>query len=100
AGGPDGEQKIRIVHPFHPLRGQSFPFVVTKQLWGEQRVTVQFPDGSFHSLPTSWTDLAPPDPYWRVGRGRSRFRVEDLLQLAKRLRGRSGQPCWEERDVK
>ncbi|MGH8578559.1 MAG: DUF5372 family protein, partial [Gammaproteobacteria bacterium] len=28
-------QQIRIIHPFHPLYGQSFRFVVSKKLWGE-----------------------------------------------------------------
>ncbi|WP_176231291.1 DUF5372 family protein [Candidatus Hakubella thermalkaliphila] len=74
-------QKIRVVHPFHPQRGQSFPFVIAKMLWGEQRVTVEFPDGTLRSLPVSWTDWLPPDPYLSVGCGRSRFRVEDLLRL-------------------
>ena len=57
--------------------------MVSKQLWGEWRVTVQLEDESFRSLPVSWTDWAPPEPYAVVGRGRSRFRVEDLLQLAR-----------------
>jgi hypothetical protein len=32
---PDRPQ-IRVTHPFHPDRGRSFPFVVAKQLWGEE----------------------------------------------------------------
>ncbi len=87
---------MRITHPFHPLRGQAFPFVVSKQLWGEPRVTVEM-DGGFRSLPLSWTDLAPPHPYLTLGRGRSRFRVEDLLELSQLLRGTS---CLEAGDVK
>ena len=35
------------------------------------------------SVPVSWTDHLPPDPYVSVGGGRSRFRVEDLLVLAQ-----------------
>lgn len=71
-----------MTHPFHPLRGQSFRFVISKQLWGEARVTLQHPDGSLHSVPLGWTEVLPPDPYVIVGAGRSRFRVEDLLALA------------------
>ena len=71
------------MHPFHPLRGQAFRFVVSKQLWGEDRVTLQLEDGSFCSVPVGWTDLLPPDPYLSLGQGRSRFRVEDLLRLAE-----------------
>jgi hypothetical protein len=74
------------VHPFHPLHGQYFRFVIAKQLWGEPRVTIEFPDGSLHSLPSDWTDLAPDDPYLSVGGGRSWFRVEDLLLLAELLK--------------
>ena len=74
-------EQIRIVHPFHPLYGQSFRFVVAKQLWGEERVTLQLTDGSLCSVPVGWTDLLPADPYLSLGGGRSLFRVEDLLAL-------------------
>lgn len=77
------------MHPFHPLQGQTFRFVVTKKLWGEERVSFELPDGSVCSVPTGWTDTAPPDPYASVGRSRSRFRIEDLLQLATLVEGRS-----------
>lgn len=70
------------MHPFHPLRGQAFRFVVAKQLWGEERVTFEHPDGGLCSVPRAWTDVVPADPYLSVGQGRSRFRVEDLLTLA------------------
>jgi hypothetical protein len=33
-------------------------------------------------VPVGWTDFVPADPYLSVGRGRSRFRVEDLRALA------------------
>ena len=77
--------QIRIIHPFHPLCGQSFRFVVSKKLWGEDRVTIQFADGSPLSVPVSWTDAIPADAYATVGGGRSRFRVEDLMALADLL---------------
>ena len=31
---------------------------------------------------SQWTDFVPADPYLSVGRGRSHFRIEDLLVLA------------------
>jgi hypothetical protein len=52
-------------------------------LWGEDRVTIQLEDGSPRSVPVSWTDAVPADAYIAVGRGRSRFRVEDLRALAE-----------------
>jgi uncharacterized protein DUF5372 len=45
-------------------------------------VTFEHPDGGLHSAPVNWTDAVPADPYLSVGRGRSSFRVEDLLALA------------------
>lgn len=93
AGDADAEQqkRIRITHPFHPLRDQSFRFVVSKQIWGEDRVSFQHPDGSLRSVPVGWTDFLPPDPYHSVGQGRSRFRAEDLMALADLISGkRSG----------
>jgi len=80
---------IRITHPFHPLQGQGLRFVVSKQLWGEDRVTFEAPDGSLRSVPVGWTNAQPADPYLSIGGGRSRFRVEDLLQLAELVATRS-----------
>lgn len=45
-------------------------------------MTFEHPDGGLRSVPVQWTELGPTDPYLSVGRGRSRFRVEDLLALA------------------
>ena len=78
---PASDAKIRITHPFHPLCGQAFTFVVSKELYGQERVTFELPDGACRSVPTGWTDYEPPDPYLSIGGGRSRFRVEDLLAL-------------------
>jgi hypothetical protein len=84
-------RQVRVTHPFHPWRGRSFPFVATKSLWGEWRVTVRLEDGSFRSLPIGWTDQAPAELYASVGKGRSRFRVEDLIELAEWLSARTGE---------
>ena len=48
---------------------------------------MEFPGGIYRSMPVTWTDMAPIDPYIGVGGGRSRFRVEDLLELSRLLRG-------------
>lgn len=48
-------------------------------------MTLQHEDGALWSVPVSWTDFRPPDPYLQIGRGRARFRVEDLLALAALL---------------
>ena len=46
-------------------------------------MTIELTDGSLYSVPVSWTDFLPPDPYQTVGNGKSRFRVEDLILLAQ-----------------
>ncbi len=63
--------------------------MVTKLLWGEERVSFEHPDGGLCSVPLNWTDVAPADPYLRLGRGRSRFRVEDLLALTELVAARA-----------
>jgi hypothetical protein len=61
-----------------------------KQLWGEDRVTFEAPDGTLRSVPVGWTTAQPADPYLSIGGGRSQFRVEDLLQLASLVATRAG----------
>ena len=50
-------------------------------MWGEERVTLVNCQGEARSVLANWTDVAPPEPYAIVGRGRVRVRVEDLLLL-------------------
>lgn len=54
--------------------------------WGEERVHYKGDDGSVISLPASWTDILPPDPFVAISAGRSMFRVEDLVELVNLLR--------------
>ena len=75
------------MHPFHPWNGQVLPVIVRKRLWGKERVTVQLPDGTYRSVPTGWTDWAAVDAYVSIGGGRSLFRVVDLLELVRLVRG-------------
>ncbi len=46
-------------------------------------MTFEDPGGGLRSVPVGWTDFVPADSYLSVGRGRSSFRVEDLLALAE-----------------
>ena len=40
-------------------------------------------DGALRHVPVSWTSVAAVDPFVAVARGRSPFRVADLLALAE-----------------
>ncbi len=62
-------------------------FVAVRLTWGEERVFFFDEQGSQRSLPTGWTDVAPPDPFVVLAGGRSRLRVADLLVLVELLAG-------------
>lgn len=82
----DGKGKvIQITHPFHPLHGQKFELIYYRHGWAEEKVCFYRKDGSVASLPLAWCDLEPPDPYLVIGKGRSSFRVDDLLRLSELL---------------
>ena len=78
---------VRITHPFHPLCGHEIDVVARRFQWGEDRVFYRDPQGHRTSLPARWTSLTPADAYITVGAGRSRFRVQDLIDLAALLAG-------------
>jgi hypothetical protein len=73
---------VRVTHPFHPLAGRDFEFVVHKQNWGEDRVWLHDEAGKLFSLPAGWTDVAAPDPFVVVAAGRCPFTTDDLLAVA------------------
>jgi hypothetical protein len=68
-----------VTHPFHPLCGRDFEFVVYRQNWGEDRVHLRNEDGQLFSLPAGWTDAAAADPFVVVAAGRCPFTVDGLL---------------------
>jgi hypothetical protein len=71
-----------VIHPHHPLRGQSFGLVTYRHNWGEDRVYFHDGNGVLRSIPACWTTILPADPFVVVAAGRSLFRFEDLLKLA------------------
>jgi hypothetical protein len=73
---------VRVTHPFHPLFGQALDVVVHRHNWGEDRVYYRDGRGLLTSLPAGWTSLAREDGFVAVAAGRSRFRVQDLVDLA------------------
>jgi Family of unknown function (DUF5372) len=51
--------------------------------WGDDRVCYRDEPDSEASIPISFTDLRAPDPFVEMAAGRSRFRIEDLIELTK-----------------
>ncbi len=78
---------MRVTHPFHPLSGRDFEFVVHRRNWGEDRVYARDQDGGLFSLPAGWTDVVPADPFVVVADGRCPFIIEGLLALADLIDG-------------
>jgi hypothetical protein len=74
-------QRFRVVHPFHPLFGQEFDQLGSREGLPEDRVYFEHRDGRAASIPKHFTDLAAIDPVVVMGRGRCLFRVADLLEL-------------------
>jgi hypothetical protein len=73
---------IRVTHPYHPLCGQVLDVVGHRHNWGEDRVYYRDSQGLVTSLPAGWTSVVPDDACVAVAAGRTRFRVQDLVDLA------------------
>ena len=88
APGPAlAEGPVRIIHPFHPLRGKELPVVdVRHSRWGD-RVWFQADNGSAYSMPRHWTSLHTPDAFELASAGRAWFRPDDLARLAELISG-------------
>jgi hypothetical protein len=71
-----------VTHPFHPLAGRDFEFVVYRQNWGEDRVHLHDETGRLFSLPAGWTDVVAADPFVVVAAGRCPFTMAGLVALA------------------
>jgi hypothetical protein len=69
------------VHPFHPLCGQEFEQLGTREGLPEDRLYFEHRDGHAGSIPKHFTNLGSIDPVIVMGRGRCLFRVADLLEL-------------------
>jgi hypothetical protein len=58
-------------------------FVERRHNWGEDRVVYRDRRGHLASMPASWTSVEAEDPYVVVAAGRSWFRSNDLVELAR-----------------
>jgi uncharacterized protein DUF5372 len=75
------------VHPFHPLSGQEFEQLSSREGLPEDRLYFEDHHGRAASIPKHFTDLGPIDPVIVMGRGRSLFRIGDLLELCSLIEG-------------
>jgi hypothetical protein len=83
------QQHFQVTHPFHPLFGREFTLVHYRQCWGEDRVFYLDESEDLRSMPARWTSAIMDDPFVVIAAGRSLFRLVDLLELTKLMRGGS-----------
>lgn len=74
---------VRITHPAHPLRGQSFPIIPHQKQKNPHLIEIQLADGERRFIPLDWTDQVPPV----VILPDVRFLLTNLLLLRKQLDG-------------
>ena len=80
-------QTFRVTHPFHPLYGGEFVLLTSVCRWGDERVFFEDDQGRAVSLRARWTSIFSPPSVIALAAGRSAFRADDLLELARLLRG-------------
>jgi hypothetical protein len=75
--------RVRITHPFHPLRDQEFVRVAERSSRHGERIWYEAADGSVATIPRAWTDLASLDPLVEMAEGMAHFRLPDLVELSE-----------------
>ena len=75
-----------MTHPFHPLHGREFVLLTLVRRWNEERVYFEDEQGRAISLRAQWTNVFSLPPLVAIAAGRSAFRADDLLELARLLR--------------
>ena len=79
---PAVQEQLRITHPFHPLYEQEFELIGHRKSAGGAYVDFHNGDHKSRSIPLEWTNAAESCPFRELARGRSHFRVAELLRLA------------------
>ena len=74
---------MRIIHPAHPLQGQSFPIIQHQRKDNLHLIEIQLADGERRFIPLDWTDQIPSV----VALPGARFLLTNLLSLRQRLDG-------------
>jgi Family of unknown function (DUF5372) len=67
---PEGNslsESATITHPFHPLRGQSFPVLKARRVGGIDTLILRGTGRGTFAVPRAWTDRADPSPLAVLG---------------------------------
>ncbi len=80
-------QTFRVTHPFHPLHGREFVVLTWVRRCGVDWIYFTDEHGRNTAMRAQWTSLFSPPPLVALAAGRSAFRADDLLELARLLGG-------------
>jgi len=81
--GADSQRMFTVIHPFHPLYGQKFSLVTFRQNWAVDKVYYHDDQGQLKSLPSSYTDILPTDPFIVLSGQKSIFHPQHILALLR-----------------
>ena len=81
--GREKSRRLRITHPFHPLRGQQFDLLEHRCIFAESYVYFQDEQGYLREVPALWTDFLPPDVFVQRAAGRSPLHAGSLAALVR-----------------
>jgi hypothetical protein len=72
-----------VVHPFHPLRGQSFVVLKVRTVSGVETLSLRHSDLGSIAMPREWTDWARPA--FQTGSGSEQLLMDafGLIALAE-----------------
>jgi len=73
--------KFKVIHPFHPLYQREFELLSYRKSFGGAYVDYRGDDDDVGSIPLEWTNADGICPFVEMSKGRSVFRVEELLRL-------------------
>ncbi|MBN2560483.1 MAG: hypothetical protein JXQ75_06100 [Phycisphaerae bacterium] len=74
-----------ITHPYHPLRGESFPVLKTRRVGGVDTLILRGTSGGTLAVPLAWTDWGELSPWEAIGRDPPLFSAQSLDLLVELL---------------
>lgn len=77
------KRRFTVTHPFHPLYQGEFELLGYRKSWGRQFIDFRYDNGRTGAIPLAWTDADQADPFLTMSKGRSVFRVAELLRLVE-----------------
>jgi hypothetical protein len=81
-GSGKNVRRLRITHPFHPLKDKQFELVEHRCIFGESYLYFYDDRGFLREIPAVWTDFLKTDVFVELAAGRSPLHTETLLELA------------------